>query len=52
VIARFLALLDLYRAAVVVFDQPEALGELVVRWTGDREQSAPEQGGDEDKDYR
>jgi segregation and condensation protein A len=56
VVARFLALLDLYRAAVVVFDQPEALGELVVRWTGDRGQNtaaaAPDQDGDEDKDYQ
>jgi segregation and condensation protein A len=56
VIARFLALLDLYRAAVVVFDQPEALGELIVRWAGDLGQStatAPsDQDGDEDKDYR
>ncbi|WP_285730208.1 segregation/condensation protein A [Nocardiopsis sp. ATB16-24] len=34
VIARFLALLELYRAANVVFDQPEPLGELVVSWTG------------------
>ncbi|MCP3016855.1 segregation/condensation protein A [Nocardiopsis dassonvillei] len=34
VIARFLALLELYRAANVGFDQPEPLGELVVSWTG------------------
>ncbi|MEU0487961.1 segregation/condensation protein A [Nocardiopsis sp. NPDC006139] len=34
VIARFLALLELYRAANVGFDQPEPLGELVVTWTG------------------
>ena len=32
--ARFLALLDLYREAAVTFDQPEPLGELTVRWTG------------------
>ncbi|WP_306371208.1 ScpA family protein [Nocardiopsis sp. CC223A] len=34
VIARFLALLELYRAANVGFEQPEPLGELVVTWTG------------------
>jgi len=34
VVARFLALLDLFREAAVVFDQPEALGELTVEWTG------------------
>ncbi|GAA1363574.1 segregation and condensation protein A [Streptomyces beijiangensis] len=34
VVARFLALLELYREKVVVLDQDEALGELMVRWTG------------------
>ena len=34
VVARFLALLELYRAANVSFDQPEPLGELVITWTG------------------
>jgi segregation and condensation protein A len=56
VVARFLALLDLYRAAVVVFDQPEPLGELCVRWTGGSEQAtapaASDQDGQEDEDYR
>ena len=33
VVARFLALLELYREGVVVFDQLEALGDLRVRWT-------------------
>ncbi|WP_344140057.1 segregation and condensation protein A [Luedemannella flava] len=33
VVARFLALLELYREGHVVFDQIEALGELTVRWT-------------------
>ncbi|WP_082526440.1 ScpA family protein [Kitasatospora sp. MBT63] len=32
VVARFLALLELYREKVLDFDQPEALGELLVRW--------------------
>jgi segregation and condensation protein A len=34
VVARFLALLELYREASVQFDQNEALGVLTVRWTG------------------
>jgi len=33
-VARFLGLLNLYREALVAFDQPEALGLLTVRWTG------------------
>lgn len=32
VIARFLALLELFRDMVVSFDQPSPLGELLVRW--------------------
>ncbi|MDQ8708270.1 segregation/condensation protein A [Streptomyces sp. LHD-70] len=34
VVARFLALLELYREKAVAMDQEEALGELTVRWTG------------------
>ncbi|MFE1775965.1 segregation and condensation protein A [Streptomyces sp. NPDC059008] len=34
VVARFLALLELYRERVVMLDQEEALGALTVRWTG------------------
>ncbi len=34
VVARFLALLELYREGVLAFDQVEALGDLQVRWTG------------------
>ncbi|MFI8105743.1 segregation/condensation protein A [Streptomyces sp. NPDC086023] len=34
VVARFLALLELYREKAVALDQEEALGELTVRWTG------------------
>ncbi|WP_443070299.1 segregation and condensation protein A [Streptomyces sp. WAC05374] len=37
VVARFLALLELYREKAVALDQDEALGELVVRWTGAEE---------------
>lgn len=33
VVARFLALLELFKEAAVAFDQPESLGELRVRWT-------------------
>ncbi|WP_329520186.1 segregation and condensation protein A [Spirillospora sp. NBC_01491] len=34
VVARFLALLELYREQAVVFEQPEPLGELHITWTG------------------
>ncbi|WP_164701318.1 ScpA family protein [Modestobacter sp. KNN46-3] len=34
VVARFLALLELYRQQLVTFDQVAPLGELHVRWTG------------------
>jgi segregation and condensation protein A len=34
VVARFLALLELYRENLVGFDQIQALGELTVRWIG------------------
>lgn len=34
VVARFLALLELYREKAVALDQEDALGELMVRWTG------------------
>ena len=34
-VARFLALLELFREGVVSFDQVTPLGELTVRWTGD-----------------
>ncbi|WP_431946471.1 segregation and condensation protein A [Actinacidiphila sp. bgisy167] len=34
VVARFLALLELYREKAVALDQEEALGTLQVRWTG------------------
>ena len=33
VVARFLAVLDLFRGATVELDQPEPFGELTVRWT-------------------
>lgn len=34
VVARFLALLELFREAAVAFDQVRSLGELTIRWTG------------------
>ncbi len=36
VIARFLAVLELYRHAALSFEQIEPLGELTLRWTADR----------------
>ncbi|MCW2883574.1 MAG: segregation and condensation protein [Streptosporangiaceae bacterium] len=59
VVARFLALLELYREQAVSFEQIEALGELHVTWTGSDEgeivvgddyQGAAEPNGDEDSD--
>lgn len=37
VVARFLALLELYRQRAVEFEQSEALGMLHVRWSGERD---------------
>jgi segregation and condensation protein A len=37
VVARFLALLELFREGVLAFDQVDPLGELTVRWTGTAE---------------
>jgi segregation and condensation protein A len=34
VVARFLAVLELFREGAVAFDQVVALGELTIRWTG------------------
>ncbi len=41
VIARFLGLLELYRAGSVGFDQVSALGELRVRWTAGQDEDRP-----------
>ncbi|MFD0058486.1 segregation and condensation protein A [Streptomyces sp. NPDC127168] len=41
VVARFLALLELYREKAVELDQETALGDLLVRWTGGDEGAAP-----------
>ncbi|MEU1160570.1 segregation/condensation protein A [Streptomyces sp. NPDC005921] len=39
VVARFLALLELYREKAVALDQETALGDLIVRWTGGGEET-------------
>jgi segregation and condensation protein A len=41
VVARFLALLELYREKAVALDQETALGELLVRWTGGDADATP-----------
>ncbi len=41
VVARFLALLELYREKAVALDQETALGELIVRWTGGDGEAEP-----------
>ncbi|WP_134768779.1 segregation/condensation protein A [Nocardioides sp. 1609] len=41
-VARFLALLELFREGAVAFEQVQALGELTVRWTGDETGEAGE----------
>ncbi|WP_208031448.1 segregation and condensation protein A [Streptomyces cyanogenus] len=41
VVARFLALLELYREKAVALEQEAALGELTVRWTGGDADAAP-----------
>jgi segregation and condensation protein A len=42
IVARFLALLELYREGVLHFDQVEPLGELHVRWVGGSDRAAVE----------
>ena len=52
VVARFLALLELYREAAVAFEQVAALGELHVRWTGSADgASGQEPPTDIDEEY-
>jgi segregation and condensation protein A len=41
VVARFLALLELYREGLVGFEQVQALGELTVRWTAGDDAGGP-----------
>ncbi|WP_329579437.1 segregation/condensation protein A [Kitasatospora sp. NBC_01250] len=42
VVARFLALLELYRERALAFEQPEALGELTVHWVADPQRTVIE----------
>ncbi|MFE2586127.1 segregation and condensation protein A, partial [Streptomyces sp. NPDC059378] len=42
VVARFLALLELYREKAVALEQEDALGDLLVRWTGGDGGEAPQ----------
>lgn len=52
VVARFLALLELYRQQTIMFDQADPLGELHVRWTGGSVQQAEAVGETaEDEEY-
>jgi segregation and condensation protein A len=59
VVARFLALLELYREGAVAFDQVAPLGELHIRWTGTDEGEVdvpdefdePEAPGEPDEDH-
>ena len=41
IVGRFLALLELYRARAVAFDQSEPLGVLQISWTGERPSDQP-----------
>ncbi|HEY9409067.1 MAG TPA: segregation/condensation protein A [Jiangellaceae bacterium] len=47
VVARFLALLELYRERVVAFEQLTPLGELTIRWSGDDDDDRPVEVGAE-----
>src|SRR5918995_1204713 len=50
-VARFLALLELYREGVVAFDQVAPLGELWVRWTGGDRDTEPADAENVDEEY-
>ena len=50
-VARFLALLELYREGAVAFDQVAPLGELWVRWTGAAGAQEPTGAQDVDEEY-
>nr|WP_324187540.1 segregation/condensation protein A [Actinokineospora iranica] len=52
IVARFLALLELYREATVLFEQSDPLGELFVEWTGGSvEEAAAVPIATEEEDY-
>jgi len=48
IVARFLALLELFKEAAIAFEQSEALGELDIRWTGGDDQRTVEIGDEFD----
>lgn len=50
IVARFLALLDLYREAVVLFEQDSPLGDLVVRWVGGSQDNDAESATGQDEE--
>ena len=52
VIARFMAVLELFREATIQLDQPECFGELTVRWTPHGVTGAPEENAAGDDDRR
>ncbi|MEV0247010.1 segregation/condensation protein A [Nocardia sp. NPDC050712] len=51
IVARFLALLELYRGKTIEFDQPDALGPLAVSWLGELDPDAPEPTVTIEEDY-
>ena len=52
IVARFLALLELFRESAIAFDQAEALGALTVRWTGQDEGEIGVSGEFDEEDVR
>jgi len=50
VVARFLALLELYREQVLAFEQPDPLGELRITWVGGPVEGAGDRDEDRDED--
>jgi segregation and condensation protein A len=53
IVGRFLALLELYRETVVLFEQESPLGDLVVRWVGgSREKDAESAVGSDEEEHR
>nr|WP_254207205.1 segregation/condensation protein A [Nocardia alni] len=48
IVARFLALLELYRGKTIEFDQPDPLGPLAVSWIGEADGAPPAQTIEED----
>jgi len=51
IVARFLALLELYRGKTIEFDQPDPLGPLAVSWMGEVDDAQPAQAVTIEEDY-